>query len=298
ARADPGRRAAAAAAGRPGAARLRPVRDPPRHAGGRPPPSEFDGLFRADGAPAEPADSTQQLPQFGDQGPQPPAPAPADGGGGRGKRGGRKMSPAALIGIVVAGCALAGLAAGAALSAGGDDDKKDTKASESETPDTKTDDEPTKAADPVEAQAKALDALLADSNNSRAAVIKAVGDIRSCKNLSTAATNLRTAAGQRTDLVTRLGKISVDKLPNHAELTSSLTKAWRSSATADNQYAAWADQVGGKKGCHKGRARTTPRVGAAERASGEATTAKKRAAELWNPIATKYGLTSHQATDL
>lgn len=265
--------------------------------GDRPPPSEFDGLFRADGAPAEAADSTQQLPQFSDQGPQPGGPAD---GGGSGKRGGgrRRMSPAALIGIVVAGCAIAGLAAGAALSAGGDDDKKDTKASESQTPDTKTDDEPTKPADPVETQAKALDALLADSNNSRAAVIKAVEDIKSCRNLSDAATNLRTAAGQRTDLVTRLGKLSVDKLPNHTELTSSLTRAWRSSATADNQYAAWADQVGGKKGCHKGKARTTPKVAAAERASGEATTAKKRASELWNPIATQYGLTSHQPTEL
>ncbi|MER7789990.1 hypothetical protein [Streptomyces sp. NPDC097640] len=267
--------------------------------GDRPPPSEFDGLFRADGVP-EAADSTQQLPQFSDQGPpQPPAPAPADGGGGRGKRGGRKMTPAALIGIVVAGCALAGLAAGAALSAGGDDDKggKKDSAAESQTPDTKTD-EQTKAADPVETQAKALDALLADSNNSRAAVIKAVEDIKSCQNLSDAATNLRTAAGQRTGLVTRLGKISVDKLPNHAELTTSLTKAWQSSATADNQYAAWADQVGGKKGCHKGKARRTPKVAGAERASGEATQAKKKASELWNPIATQYGLTSHQPTEL
>ncbi|MEU0807205.1 hypothetical protein [Streptomyces sp. NPDC005970] len=265
--------------------------------GDRPPPSEFDGLFRADGVP-EAADSTQQLPQFSDQGPQPPAPAPADGGG-RGKRGGRKMTPAVLIGIVVAGCALAGLAAGAALSSDGDDDKggKKDSAAESQTPDTKTD-EQTKAADPVETQAKALDALLADSNSSRAAVIKAVEDIKSCQNLSDAATNLRTAAGQRTGLVTRLGKISVDKLPNHAELTTSLTKAWQSSATADNQYAAWADQVGGKKGCHKGKARRTPKVGAAERASGEATQAKKRASELWNPIATQYGLTTHQQTEL
>ncbi|MES4901293.1 MULTISPECIES: hypothetical protein [unclassified Streptomyces] len=281
---------------RPGSA---PYAIRPGMPGDRPPPSEFDGLFRADGGPAEGADSTQQLPQFGDQGPLPGPPvAPDDGGSGRRGGGRRRMTPAALIGIVVGVCAIAGLAAGAALSAGGDDDKKDTKAEESQSPEPKGDDKTKAAVDPAEAQAKALDALLADSNNSRAAVIKAVEDIKSCKNLSTAATNLRTAAGQRTDLVTRLGKISVDKLPNHAQLTSSLTKAWRSSATADNQYAAWADQVGGKKGCHKGKARRTPRVGAAERASGEATTAKKKASELWNPIATKYGLTSHQQTEL
>lgn len=265
--------------------------------GDRQPPSEFDGLFRADGEPAAGADSTQQLPQFSDQGPMPGPPAPEGDGPGRRGGGRRRMSPAVLIGIVVGVCAIAGLAAGAALSAGGDDDKKDTKAEESQTPDPKVDNK-TKAADPAEAQAKALDALLADSNNSRAAVIKAVEDIKTCKNLSTAATNLRTAAGQRTDLVTRLGKISVDKLPKNAQLTSSLTKAWQSSATADNQYAAWADQVGGKKGCHKGQARATPKKRAGDLASTNASKAKGEAVVLWNEIAAQYGLQKRQAAQL
>ncbi|MFD8157153.1 hypothetical protein ACFV6L_07355, partial [Streptomyces solisilvae] len=208
----------------------------------------------------------------------------------------RRMSRGMLIGVVVAGCALAGLAAGAVLSMGGDDDKKknDTTLSDS-SPSAEQSSEP---ADPAEPQAKALDALLADSNNSRASVIKAVDNIKSCKDLTTAASDLRTAAGQRNDLVTRLGKLSVDKLPDNARLTASLTKAWKSSARADNEYAAWADQTGGKRGCHKGKARRTPRVGAAERASGEATQAKKTASGLWNPIASRYGLTTHEATEL
>ncbi|WAP56651.1 hypothetical protein [Streptomyces sp. S465] len=258
----------------------------PGRPGDRPPPSEFDGLFR-DGGAAE----TQQLPQFSD------VPPPTGGGGGGGTGGGggrRRMSRGMVIGIVVAGCGIAGLAAGAALSTGGDDEKKATTLSSS----SPSAAEPSKTTDPAEPQAKALDALLADSNNSRASVIKAVDNIKSCKDLSTAASDLRTAAGQRNDLVTRLGKLSVDKLPNHTELTAALTKAWKSSARADNEYAAWADQVGGKKGCPKGKARRTPRVGAAERASGEATEAKKTASGLWNPIATQYGLTNHEATDL
>ncbi|WP_055546692.1 hypothetical protein [Streptomyces sp. NBRC 110028] len=275
----------------------------PGRPGDRPPPSEFDGLFRADGAAAPGAGAgspgeTQQLPQF-----SAPAPAPGDAGGGHGGRGGRvgrrrPMSPAVLVGIVVAGCGIAGLAAGAALSAGGDDGKRDdnTTLGSSEPSDGQS--EPSKSADPAEPQAKSLDALLKDSNNSRSAVINAVNNIKSCKALPKAASDLRTAARQRNDLVTRLGKLTIDKLPNHTELTASLTKAWKSSAQADSQYAAWADQARGKKGCHKGQARRTGRVGAAERASGEATAAKRKAAELWNPLAGKYNLTKHEATQL
>ncbi|RNF82109.1 hypothetical protein EEJ42_45760, partial [Streptomyces botrytidirepellens] len=274
----------------------------PGRPGDRPPPSEFDGLFRAEGgaagagAGADSPGETQQLPQF-------TAPAPADSGGGHGGRGARagsrrRMSPAVLIGIVIAGCGIAGLAAGAALSAGGDDEKKDDNTTLGSSEPSATEDEPSKTADPAEPQAKALDALLKDSNNSRSAVINAVNNIKSCKALPKAASDLRTAARQRNDLVTRLGKLTVDKLPNQAQLTASLTKAWKSSAQADNQYAAWADQARGKKGCSKGQARRTGRVGAAERASGEATAAKRKAAELWNPLAGKYGLTKHEATQL
>ncbi|MET8011442.1 hypothetical protein ABZU86_10465 [Streptomyces sp. NPDC005271] len=281
---------------RPGGA---PYAIRPGRPGDRPPPSEFDGLFRADGADAP--DETQQLPQFGHQGPPDHGGHSGHGGRGRGGGGGRRrMSRPVLIGLVVAGCGIAGLAAGAALSAGGGDDKKSDNSTLSSSSPSASEDAPSKApTDPAQPQAKALDALLADSNNSRSSVIKAVDNIKNCKDLSTAASDLRTAAGQRNGLVTRLEKLSVDKLPNHAQLTAALTKAWKSSATADNQYAAWADQVGGgKKGCHKGKARRTPRVGAAELASGRATEAKKTAAGIWNPIATKYGLTQHQATDL
>ncbi|MFH8368597.1 hypothetical protein [Streptomyces sp. NPDC018031] len=272
----------------------------------RQPPAEFDGLFRADGAGAapgaQPADSTQQLPLYDDAAQPPAGPGYGHGGGHGGDDGGgpaRRRKPAVLIGIVVAGCAIAGLAAGAAISAGGDDgDDKKKDDAKSTAPTTSASPEPTPTADPVETQAKALDQLLADSNDSRASVIKAVGNIRTCKDLTNAAKDLRAAAGQRNGLVTRLSEISVDKLPDHAKLTAALNKAWKSSAAADNHYAAWADQVKGKKGCHKGKARTTRQVGLAERASGEATKAKEEAATLWNGIASRYKLTQRQAGQL
>jgi len=98
--------------------------------------------------------------------------------------------------------------------------------------------------------------------------------------------------------VTRLKALPVGQLPSHAELTDALTKAWQASASADNHYAAWADQVGGKKGCKKGQARPTGQTAAGNRESGTASQQKVKAAQLWNAIAKTYGLTQRQPTQL
>jgi hypothetical protein len=273
--------------------------------GDRQPPAEFDALFRSDAAPDAPMGATQPMPRFAEPPRQPgghPQQAPFDPPGRAARRTSdrrRGLSPAALVGIVVAGCAIAGLAAGAALSSGGDEKKTD----EGTNPTVMAgsdDTESSPAADPAEQQAKALNGLLADSNNSRATVIKSVESIRSCTNLTQAAQDLRGAAGQRADLVIRLQKISVDKLPGHQSLSSSLTSAWRASAAADNHYAAWADQVatGGRKLCRNGKARATDQTAAGNRESGEATRAKQQAAGLWNTIAAEYGLPKRQYTQL
>ncbi|PLW72632.1 hypothetical protein C0036_11585, partial [Streptomyces sp. DJ] len=212
----------------------------------------------------------------------------------------RDLSPAALAGIVIGGCALAGLSAGAALSSDDEEDRKPV-AAESAQPSQSAavkNASPEASADPVKEQAVALDALLADSNDSRESVIRSVANITACKDLSRAAADLRAAAGQRNDLVTRLSKLSVDKLPQHQQLTAQLNSAWKASASADNHYAAWADQVAGKKGCKGGRARQTGQAAAGNRASGEATAAKQQAAALWNAIAKKYELTERSATQL
>lgn len=247
--------------------------------------------------------ATQAFQPYGQQGFEPYAQQAGHEREGRAARRNsarRRLSPPALIAIVVAGCAIAGLAAGAALSTGGSDEKgpdaSKTKAAAAGGDDGAS----AGGADPAEQQAKALDNLLADSNDSRTAVIKAVQSIKSCTNLGKAAEDLRGAANQRNSLVTRLQKISVDKLPDHDRLTSALTRAWHASAAADNHYAAWADQMamGGKKTCHKGRARPTGEAAAGNRSSGEATQAKQEASGLWNAIARKYGLDQRQVTQL
>jgi hypothetical protein len=202
-----------------------------------------------------------------------------------------------LIAAVGVGIAILGIGAGALLAGGGGDDQgANNKTVSATAPATEGSASP--SADPARQQAVELDKLLADSGDSRSAVINAVADVKGCDNLAQAAKDLRDAARQRTGLVTRLSGLTVDQLPNHAALTSALTKAWQASASADNHYAAWADQVAGKKGCRKGQARVTGQTQAGNRASGTASIEKAEAAKLWNTIAKTYGLTERQPTQL
>ncbi|MGW4044604.1 hypothetical protein [Streptomyces sp. NPDC004721] len=270
--------------------------------GGRQTPAEFDNLFRSDAGGAAPA--TQQLPLI-PQGPpdQPharPASAPPGGYDGDGGRGGRRTgSRVPVIAAVGVGIAVLGIGAGALLSGGdGDDGSRDKNTNVAATAPATDDASPSPNADPAREQAVELDKLLADSGSSRASVIKAVADVRNCDNLGQAASDLRGAAEQRKGLVTRLGQLSVDKLPAHAELTAALNKAWKASESADLHYAAWADQAHGKKVCKKGHARDTGETRAGNRESGVASSEKAKAAQLWNAIAKTYGLTQRQPTQL
>ncbi|MFB7556862.1 hypothetical protein [Streptomyces brevispora] len=278
--------------------------------GERPPPAEFDNLFRSD----EHAGATQQMPQIAPaqqrppqhQGPgQPPQAyqqAPAYGGPQDGPpqegRDERRKRPAhvPLIAAVVVGCAVIGLGAGALLSGG--DDGKDNKQPVAEASSPAAERPTEAAADPAKSQAEALDKLLADSNNSRAAVIGAVEKTKTCTDLDQAVADLKGAAQQRRDLVTRLKELSVDKLPDNGQLTASLTRAWQASASADDHYAAWASQAKSRKVCKHGNARSTPQRQQADTQSGEASKAKNEASKLWNTIAKKYGLTEREATAL
>ncbi|MFF3819706.1 hypothetical protein ACFYYD_24435 [Streptomyces bluensis] len=277
----------------------------PGGAGQRPEPDVFDSLFRNEPG-ADGAGATQQMPRVqppqGGYGPQAPhAPQAPYGGGGRaaarrdGGARGRTGSRVPLIAAVGIGIAVLGVGAGALLSDGGGNDKQ---AAENKPVAAASDAAESPSADPAKEQAVALDKLLADSGDSRTAVINAVADIRRCDNLDKAATDLRDAAKQRNDLVTRLSQLSVDKLPDNAALTSALTSAWKASAAADDHYAAWADQTAQKKGCKKGQARVTERTKAGNRASTTASTEKAKAADLWNSIASTYGLTQRQPTQL
>ncbi|GAA4687415.1 hypothetical protein GCM10023347_48770 [Streptomyces chumphonensis] len=289
----------------------------------RQPPAEFDSLFRpADGTaavaperPAAPGRAGYGYPQprsgygYPQQagGPhpghaQPPGgPAGPGGPGPGGPQGpeepygteGRRRNPLLVVAAAALVIVAAGLAVGVALSGG--DEEPVEEPGRSAAPSAEPE-EP--AGDTAAEQARALDALLADSNNSRDAVISSVENIKECTKLGKAAEDLRDAAGQRNDLVDRLDELDLDRLPDHEALTEQLTAAWKASAEADDHYAQWADDVAGSGGCPGGEARTTEALGAGNRSSGEATAAKKEAAALWNPIAREHGLSERQPTQL
>jgi hypothetical protein len=289
----------------------------------RQPPAEFDSLFRSE---PEMSGATTQMPRvdasvaqaprgahdpYGAQSP-PGAPGgraaarrggPFDGdsaGGGGGRGGGRSGSRLPLIAAVGIGIVVLGVGAGALLSGGGgggdEGDDGTGKQVAATAPATQGSSAP--AADPAKAQAVQLNKLLADSGNSRDSVIRAVENVKACNNLDQAAVDLRDAAEQRGELVTRLAALEVDKLPSHDALSAALTDGWKASAAADNHYAAWADQVKDKHGCRKGQARATGQTRAGDTASGTASNQKEKAAGLWNSIASKYGLTQRTRTQL
>ncbi|MEV8535671.1 hypothetical protein [Streptomyces sp. NPDC051211] len=222
----------------------------------------------------------------------------------------RRVSPVAIAAGVLA-LAVVGLGVGALLSEPGKAQNNDPAAVSSvPSPSGSAATAAEAPVDPARSQAVQLDKLLADSNDSRASVIRAVEDIKDCKNLDQAAGDLRDAARQRDGLVTRLQDVQIDKLPDHAKLSAALTRAWKSSAAADRSYAAWAEEIGNgkgdddkgdkedKKGCKDGRARTTAHAAAGNKASGEATRAKESASVMWNRIATTYQLTKRDKSQL
>lgn len=296
----------------------------------RQPPAEFDSLFRPDGGGGQgdqSAGSTQQMPKFDQsqapqqpQGPygrqsapyqqpggyepqrasyDPPGQNPHDAGGRGGGGGGgrRKSSRMPLIVLGVVAIAAIGLGAGALMS-GGDDTDKDHSGTVASTASPGEGGSAQPGEDPAKPQAEALDKLLADSNNSRSAVIGAVNNIKSCDKLDSAADDLHGAAKQRRDLVSRLKELKIDKLPDSADLASSLTAAWQASASADDHYAQWATQAKSGKVCKGGHPRRTQAAAEGDKSSGDATAAKNKASKLWNTIATKYGLTQRATTQL
>ncbi|CAL9508158.1 hypothetical protein [Streptomyces sp. enrichment culture] len=270
---------------------------------GRQPPAEFDNLFRNDDGTAG---ATQQMPRM-DYGrpvradrtpPGPPAPPVSGHGGGRGGGGGNGGPRWPLIAAVGVGLAVVGVGAGALLGSGSKDDDGSANQPVSATAPASTEASPSPSADPAREQAVELDKLLAHSGDSRSSVINAVEDVKACRDLGQAASDLREAAKQRKQLVTDLSQLSMDKLPQHEALSEALEKAWKASASADDHYAKWADQTQGKKGCKKGSARNTEQTAAGNRESGTATEQKKKASELWNAIARQYGLTERTPTQL
>jgi hypothetical protein len=141
--------------------------------------------------------------------------------------------------------------------------------------------------------AAALAGLLTQSVTDRASVIQAVTDVRSCgTSLHQDARTFTGAANSRQMLLSRLGRIRGRALLPAAMLQD-LTSAWQASAQADQDLARWARDEASRR-CTPRNSGSDANLQASYAPDAEATTGKKAFTRLWNPLASRYGLTNYQ----
>jgi len=140
------------------------------------------------------------------------------------------------------------------------------------------------------AQANAIDALLNASSASRTQLGPALQQVENCGDLNAATATLQQVVTQRDDQVRRGQSLAVDQLTGGEQLRTLLVQALTHSLQADQKFVAWAQNTT-TNGC-TGHAAHDSEYAAAQTASSGATTSKQSFVQLWNPIATRYGLST------
>ena len=141
--------------------------------------------------------------------------------------------------------------------------------------------------------AVALAGLLAQSVTDRASVIQAVTDVRSCgMSLGQDVRTFTGAANSRQALLSRLGSMPGRPLLS-ATMIQDLTSAWQASAQADRDLARWARDEASHR-CTPRKSGSDANLQASYGPDSQATTGKQAFTRLWNPVASRYGLTNYQ----
>jgi hypothetical protein len=140
-----------------------------------------------------------------------------------------------------------------------------------------------------------LGALLSQSVGDRNAVNSAYNDLQQCgPNLGQDAQPFRAAAASRQRLLSQLAALpSRSALP--PQMLQDLTSAWQASVEADQDFAAWAQDLA-SGGCAPKQ--SDPNLQAATGPDLRATKYKKAFLRRWNPLATEYSLTTYQQNEL
>jgi len=156
---------------------------------------------------------------------------------------------------------------------------------------------PPPATAPTEQQAATtLAGLLGNSVSDRSSVNAAYNDALQCgPDLPQDAQAFSSAATARQQLLSQLATMpGRSVLPS--QLLSDLTAAWKVSVQADQDFAAWAQDQASGSCTPDGQA--DPHFQAADGPDLQATQDKKAFIKLWNPLASKYGLTTYQQGEL
>lgn len=146
--------------------------------------------------------------------------------------------------------------------------------------------------------AASLAGLLTQSVTDRSATVNAVNSVSQCgPTLSQDPQILESAAAGRQHLLSQLASLP-GRSALSGQMLQALTGAWQASATADRDFARWAqDEL--SQGCTRNdQADPNFQAATAPDADARATTDKKAFVNLWNPMAAQYGLTSYRWNQL
>ena len=136
-------------------------------------------------------------------------------------------------------------------------------------------------------QAAAVDKLLSSSAAAREVLQGAVGQVRSCSDVSGAVVQIRDVVAQRLGQYTQASGLSTAALASGAIVKSDLITALRDSLAADREYLTWAQQQL-NSGCTPGAQSSA--YTAAYDADQQADASKEAFVQVWNPVAAKYGV--------
>jgi hypothetical protein len=147
---------------------------------------------------------------------------------------------------------------------------------------------------PAQAEATALASLLSQSSTDRASIVAAVDNVSGCQNLDSAESALNASGSSRQSLLSQIQSQLLTALPNGNEMAEYLITAWQNSLASDQSYAAWAeDEI--ENGCTTDDF-SDSNYQNAQTSDANSTASKTAFANLWNPIATQYGLSTETAT--
>lgn len=159
----------------------------------------------------------------------------------------------------------------------------------------------TSGTDTAQSEATALNSLISSSAAARSGVQPAYNDIDGCTdnggNLLSDDTTLQQAATTRQSLLSQLQQLDVSQLPQSDALVQYLISAWSESISADQSFAAWAqDEI--NAGCTQ-QDHGDPNWISGNSASAQADADKNNFTQIWNStIATTYNVGQWQTDQI
>jgi Protein kinase domain len=144
-------------------------------------------------------------------------------------------------------------------------------------------------------QATAVSNLLGSSVATRQVLQGAVTQVQACTSLSGAASQIQNVVDQRSTEYQRAAALSTADLASGALVKSDLITALRDSLNADRDYLTWAQQqlnTGCTPGAQSGAYLT------AYNADQQANAAKAQFAQVWDPVAARYGVSQQSPASI